>query len=186
MRPHAIACALLWSACGNVVVSFPGDGGGSRACSATEACASPLVCNASGECVECVTDAQCAGPTPACDATVGRCVGCRGAIGCSAPTICSPTRPVCLQTCQDNPDCPGFVDGCRMNVCSACNEDDDCGAARYCDSPVGRCVSCLVDEHCAAPTPRCDVSSGTCRACATNADCAAGAACFQGTCRAAH
>lgn len=186
MSRGVVSLMVLASACGNVIVSFPGDGGSSRACSAAAPCASPLVCSPSGECVECATDAHCASPLPACDVTLGRCVGCRGAVGCSAPTVCSPARPVCLTPCQDSAQCPGFVDGCRSNVCSACNEDDDCGAGRFCDTPVGRCVACLTDAHCATPTPRCDLSSGTCRACAINADCAPGAACAQGTCLPAH
>lgn len=176
---------LLWCGCGSIPVTFPGDGGlpGSRACSTTHPCAAPLVCDSLGECTECLTDAQCNGSTPACDPATRRCVACRGSLGCTLPYVCSPSVPVCVLPCQDSADCPGFIDGCRSNVCSTCNEDEDCGAGQLCDVPHGRCVGCLSDAHCSGATPRCHQATGTCGACVQSTDCGASGVCFQGACR---
>lgn len=178
----------LLGGCGSLPVNFPGDAGlpGSRACSTTNPCATPLACDPSGECVECISDAQCSGATPACDATTRRCVACRGSLGCAAPYVCSPSAPVCVIPCLENTSCPGFIDGCRDNVCSTCNENDDCATGRFCDVPHGRCVACLSDEQCSGATPRCHQATGLCGACVLNADCGAGGVCFQGACRLPH
>ena len=97
--------------------------------------------------------------------------------------MCSPSAPVCVLPCQDTNQCPGFIDGCRDFVCSACHDPEDCGAL-YCDIPLGRCVACLTDAQCPMATPKCHTATGTCVACVRNMDCAPGQACFQGACRA--
>jgi hypothetical protein len=188
-RSRTALLSLLLCGCGSIPVVFPGDGGipGSRACSAQNPCAAPLVCEASGECVECIIDANCSGATPACDAATKRCVTCKASLGCTLPYVCSPSAPVCVLPCvMDSSECPGFIDGCRANVCSTCNEDDDCGPALFCDVPHGRCVACLTDANCSAPTPKCHQATGTCGECVKNTDCGSGGVCFQGSCRAPH
>lgn len=186
-RLEALLCLALLSGCGSIVVRFPYDGGvvaSSRRCSADHPCAAPLVCDVGGECVECVVDADCGGATPACDGLSKRCVACRGAVGCAAPYVCSPSAPVCVLPCVDAVDCPGFIDGCRAGVCSACNEDADCGAL-FCDVPHGRCVTCLTDAQCGDAT-RCDPVNDVCVECVRNADCDASEVCFEGACRDPH
>jgi Cys-rich repeat protein len=177
---------LLWCGCGEVAVIFPADDAGAPPCSASHACQAPLVCDVSGECVECVTDASCAAPNPACDPATHRCVPCRGTLGCTAPYVCSPSAPFCVLPCTDGSSgsCPGFLESCRSNVCSSCNEDEDCALGTFCDAPHGRCVACLSDANCTGATPRCNQGRGMCEACLRNADCPAGGTCFQGTCRA--
>lgn len=176
--------AVLLAGCGSIPVVFPGDAG-TRACSEAQPCARPLVCDALGECVECISDAQCSGALPACDPATKRCVACRGTVGCSSPQVCSASAPVCVQTCQEGSPsaCPGFLGGCHSGVCAQCTDDDDCGTGRHCETAIGRCVNCTVDAHCGGATPRCDVAAGLCRACVVNADCEPTKSCFQGTCR---
>lgn len=192
----------LWCGCGEpIVVTFPGSGSGSGngdggngdggdggypsavPCSPSNLCAAPLVCDVAGGCVECSTDANCSGATPACDLLTRRCVTCRGALGCNGGYVCSPSAPVCVLPCVDALGCPGFIDGCRAYVCSACNDHEDCGAGMFCDVPLGRCVACLSDGDCNSPTPKCQVATGTCVACVRNSDCPSGGSCFQGACR---
>lgn len=179
--------ALVLAGCGSIPVVFPpSSDAGTRACGERQPCAAPFTCDlARGECVECLTDAQCAGALPACDPATNRCVECRGTLGCAAPLVCSGATPTCVQACQDGQPntCAGFAEGCRAGICAACLEDEDCGPNRRCDVTVGRCVGCLVDAHCGGATPRCEQSTGLCRACVVNADCASTDSCFQGACR---
>jgi hypothetical protein len=71
---------------------------------------------------------------------------------------------------------------CRSNVCSVCNDNEDCGAGMLCDIPHGRCVACLSDANCGGTTPKCHQSIGVCEACIRSSDCATGG-CFRGVCR---
>ena len=181
-----LSMLLLWCGCGEVAVTFPADDAGVLPCGSSRACQSPLVCDVSGACVECVTDANCSGANPACDASSHRCVPCRGTVGCTAPYVCSPTAPFCVLPCIDGSSgsCPGFIESCRSMVCSSCNEDEDCAAGAFCDLPHGRCVQCLSDVNCGGATPRCNQGRGLCEACLRNDDCPVGGSCFQGSCRA--
>lgn len=177
-----LSVLLLSVSCDSIPVVFPEDAG-SRLCSASNPCRMPLVCDPSGECVECLVDAHCSAPSPACDPITRRCVPCRGAIGCTAPYVCSPSAPVCVLPCMDGNDCPGFIDACRANVCSACNDPEDCAEGMFCDVPHGRCVACLSDANCGGTTLKCNQATGQCEACVRNLDCASGGVCFQGACR---
>ena len=173
---------LVWCGCGSIPVVFPEDAG-THMCSPTT-CAAPLVCEVSGECVECTTNTQCTGATPACDAASKRCVPCQGTVGCTAPYVCSPSAALCVLPCtgMGGNECPGFIDMCRSNVCSACNDDEDCASGMLCDKRLGRCVGCLSDMNCAGATPKCHQTTGLCEACIHSTDCASGG-CFRGTCR---
>lgn len=173
---------LVLCGCGELPVVFPEDAG-SRMCGASNPCRTPLVCDVGGECVECVTDVNCAAPSPACDPVTKRCVPCRGAVGCTAPYVCSPSAPVCVLPCLGGNDCPGFIDACRANVCSACNDPEDCAEGMFCDVPHGRCVACLADANCGGTTPKCNQATGLCEACIRNLDCVSGGTCFLGSCR---
>lgn len=185
MRTWWLALVLL--GCGDIPVVFsPRGDGGSRACSQAQPCAAPFTCDtARGECVECLTDAQCPAALPACDPATHRCVVCRGTVGCAAPQVCSSFSPTCVEPCLDGQAnaCLGFPEGCRAGLCASCVDDDHCGPNRWCDGTVGRCVACLVDAHCGGVTPRCEQATGLCRACVVNADCPAHESCFQGACR---
>ena len=182
MRLFGLSCLSFLFACGSTPVVFPGDAT-SRVCGAAASCAAPLSCDSSGECAECASDANCGGSTPACDPATKRCVPCRGSLGCSAPYVCSPSAPVCVLPCVDGNGCPGFIEGCKSSVCSACNEPDDCAPGTFCDRPHGRCVACLSSADCGAKAPVCNQGTGRCEACVTNLDCAGGAVCFKGACR---
>ena len=175
-----LVCICLLSGCDTIPVVFPAS---SRACGADAGCAVPLVCDTNSECVECFLDSHCSAASPACDPATHRCVPCRGAIGCSSPSVCSPSASVCVLPCVDGSNCPGFIDSCRSNVCAACSDADDCAQGKFCDVPLGRCVACLRDEHCGGRTPKCHQAVGLCEACIRNVDCPAGGACFRGECR---
>ena len=101
---------LLWCGCGSIPVVFPADAG-ARMCSPSS-CASPLVCEVGGDCVECTTNAHCNGATPACDPASKRCVPCQGTVGCAAPYVCSPSAALCVLPCtgMGGNECPGFLD----------------------------------------------------------------------------
>lgn len=182
---RAVFLGALLSGCEIIPVAFPGDAGAQQRpeCGAGNPCATPLICDASGECVECSVDANCGGATPACEPTTKRCVPCRGAVGCTGSYVCSPSAAICVLPCMDGNGCPGFIEGCSANVCSACNDDEDCAAGMFCDKPHGRCVGCLSDANCSGTTPKCHQSTGLCGACVRNTDCPGGGVCFQGACR---
>lgn len=181
---EALVIALaLTSACGRVAVVFPGTDAGAVGCGTSHPCATPLVCDLGGACVECVTDADCNLAMPACDPNTKRCVPCRGTVGCAAPYVCSPSAASCVLPCVDGSDCPGFIDSCRSNICSACNGDDDCSEGLSCDLPYGRCVDCLSDAQCDSSRPRCHHATGLCEECVRNADCDGDDVCYAGECR---
>lgn len=113
----------------------------------------------------CTTNAQCAAPTPVCEAPPGVCVQ------CLTNADCRGTTPVCDTT---------------SHTCGPCTSNADCGGATpYCapagDPLAGACVACVTDAECDGspntPTPICDKAAGastdTCVACATNAQCTA-------------
>lgn len=175
---------LALAGCGTLPVVFPRADAG-ESCSEARPCTAPFVCDGAGGCVECVVDADCRGALPACDAATRRCVACRGELGCTAPEVCSPTSPVCVRPCASGSNaCPGYAGGCRSNFCAACQDDEDCGVGRRCDSFVGRCVACLVDRDCSSTAqPHCDSAKGACVGCVGNQHCVAPEACFEGACR---
>ncbi len=175
-----LVCVCLLSGCGSMAVVFPR---GSRACGVDAGCPAPSVCDTSSECVECFLDSHCSAASPACDPVTRRCVPCRGAIGCTSPAFCSPAAPLCVQSCVDGSDCPGFLGSCRSNVCAMCSDADDCSEGMFCDVPLGRCVACLRDENCGGTTPRCHQTIGRCEACIRNVDCPSGGVCLRGVCR---
>jgi Cys-rich repeat protein len=79
----------------------------------------------------------------------------------------------------------GVMVGCGPQE-RLCQSDDDCLYGEVCDKQA--CVpkpafKCKRDADCSAPTPRCDVASGTCQArCGSNQDCGSGMVCQQGSC----
>ncbi|HEY0839640.1 MAG TPA: hypothetical protein VGD74_05595, partial [Vulgatibacter sp.] len=127
------------------------------ACADDDDCAAdPRVprCGSSGACVECASEADCAGG--------GQCI--QGS--CTAPTLCT-----------SDSQCKGaFV--CTAGGCAACRTDEQCprGTCRQ-----GACVdraTCARDADCA--TGRCE--DGACAACGSDLDCRQGLWCEDGAC----
>jgi len=123
-------------------------------------------------CVECLSDAHCAGSAPACDVGTQRCVQCRSDMHCPA------TRPAC---------------DVARSLCAACGADADCpGSLPRCsfsgDEP--RCVECLSGADCPSSAPRC-ASGGpfeppatyTCGPCRNDLDCPGDEQCEPSGCR---
>lgn len=86
---------------------------------------------------------------------------------------CSPSGTECMS----NPIGHACITG---NVCG-CTTGSDCGAGTKCDTAMSspkknKCVECLTNTDCAAPTPVCDTDPGhatfeTCIGCAMDTDC---------------
>jgi hypothetical protein len=140
-----------------------------------------LVCDVeTGQCVQCVTDDECAylgndvclsNHTCGCTAdaqcagrAVGtRCVSTAQQCGCDSPADCpSASAPACATAhqcgCGSNAECAG-----------------DAGAPGYdvCDTATGLCVECVTDSDCTDPNNRvCDPTTNLCLPCRTSADCA--------------
>lgn len=118
------------------VEAAPDGEAAASACDTSAQCAPPEVICDQGDCVECVSDNNCAGTSrPRCEATRRRCVACVGPGDCAAP------RGIC--------DASGR--------CVECAGDADCaGASRpRCDVSAGRCVECLAAGDCELPGATC-------------------------------
>jgi hypothetical protein len=91
----------------------------------------------SGACVQCASGADCANPTPICDATSRACGACNGDDGTATSRACPAASPTCSST------------GCRP-----CTANSDCtfaGATHtgaVCNTVSGRCIQCGIDADC--------------------------------------
>lgn len=151
------------------------------------------VCDdASGNCYQCVSDAECAGNMAMGDA--------------GAATVCDPASHVCVE-CLSNTNCSGDTQVCRVdltnsrrNTCVECLDNGDCGGATpICDDRTNECTSvcqsaadCTGDDKPACNTvrnicvectdgttcttesePLCDVADNQCVECLDDGPCAA-------------
>jgi hypothetical protein len=109
--------------------------------------------------VQCVSNANCAFPTPFCatDRSPSVCLACIDDSGCSTGFACT------NDTCQP---------GCRGTTLNSCPDGSYCSST---DATIGVCDKCLTDDHCMNPTPVCSPSK-ECAACASDADCTGKAA----------
>jgi hypothetical protein len=143
-----------------------------------------------GYCVECVSDADCAGSYggPKCTGSKANidpnsCVQCLVAADCPQPGAVCTELGVCLTGCASNADCvahdPKGRKACDLTAtpasCIECLQDSDCDAAKgeVCD--FNQCVeACASDADCKDPAhPRCDqLGSHRCQECLRTADCA--------------
>ncbi len=148
-------------------------------------CPAGSVCSsfsgAVGDCVQCVADPDCGGPTSAkvCDVDTNTCGdGCRGSggNGCAAGSVCTSTDVkvgTCVQ-CLKDADCGGpesaklcdvvsrtCKDGCRGTGGNGCPSDSVCTSP---DSSPGKCVQCLKDADCGAAKSGlvCNTANKTC------------------------
>ncbi len=122
------------------------------ACALHRDCAGRGVCDhLRGQCVACVTGADCVAPTPVC--RMNRCVAptpCASSRACPGQ-VCDPTAGYCID-CLTDVDC---VDGtvCRRGNCVpppiVCRSSRECGAReQVCDTVRGQCVDCAADVDC--------------------------------------
>jgi hypothetical protein len=142
----------------------------------------------------CTTDAQCAAPTPRCEAPPGVCVQCLSSADCSGTTpVCDPTAHTC-GPCTSSAQCGGATPFCapagdpRAGACVACVTDAQCDGSPDTKTPVcdksggpstDTCRSCAASSECVAASlePVCVASgahTGQCAQCAANTDCSGG------------
>jgi len=140
------------------------DAGMSDCPAAAPACwASDTECHpACGDGVTCPAGASC-------DKASGACVGCRADADC-ASGVCALDRRRCV-TCTSDATCGGARPRCRLltGTCEACTSNADCGrASPICDPATLTCrVGCSSNAHC--PGQRCDTATAKCVALPVNA-----------------
>jgi hypothetical protein len=97
-----------------------------------------------------------------CDVASGECLACRDDRDC-ASGLCSPTVKRCVE-CFDDASCPGSRPRCRVLAgrCEACISNSDCGrAAPICDPATFTCrAGCSSDVQC--PGKQCDLMTARC------------------------
>ena len=152
------------------------------------------LCNTTtSRCVQCTTDANCAGNDneTRCNTTTGRCVGCTVNSQCTQANrpICNNNR--CVQ-CLTGADCVGGQVCSIANTCTPCINSNECAqltpSTPICTNTLGsgRCVQCTANQHCAgnANGQVCSAAN-TCGPCTTDTQCSltpATPACSNGTC----
>lgn len=154
-----------------------------------------LLCSSGGQCVQCLTAADCSASAPVC--LGGACGGCSSSAECgrfpAAPT-CNPVSGGCVvctigaggdsTACATNPDGHQCQAGAAAgSVFCGCASDADCGpstSGRICDGVTHRCVDgcaraagrngCPADRFCTSNS----AAAGTCTVgCDFDPDCAA-------------
>ena len=129
-------------------------------------------CDATLGCVECASDLDCGGGSPAC--ILGRCEECSVSSDCATGQACHPGRFECAAACTGDGDCPGDRNICDTltGECVGCLDDGDCpAAARYCDTLRAKCAECMSSSHCGGGDPVCDLRDGECVECLLDVDC---------------
>lgn len=142
-------------------------------------CAGSEVC-VQGQCSACdpTDDSGCSGTTPICDDATRTCRGCT-ASDCVAPQTCADTGE-CVG-CTDNANCTARtapICNAATMTCRGCTNATDCmtelGRA-FCLAD-GRCTDCNPTDNagCTGTTPVCRTTGGmtACVACTTDGDCA--------------
>jgi hypothetical protein len=149
-----------------------GTGDACRSCRTNQDCPAGKICGNGGQCVGCLTNAQCGDEI--CNVATGGCQPCAQNSDCTAPQLCAPDKR-CVQ-CLSAADCIAG-DVCVAGSCTpACSIDAQC-AGGFCVS--GACVSCRSTADCPS-TEWCD--NGACKAqCTVDGDCTGGRVCDQTT-----
>lgn len=149
-------------------------------------CALPQVCDASGACVRCLTDAECGGETPRC--LERACVACSTATAstdCNAPTALCSAAGSCVE-CTGATDCttPALA-GCNdAGEGAACTRDGDCVGTGLAACVSGVCLECSATNETACDGNSCDPvafactetptgRTGRCRTCLADSECEA-------------
>lgn len=145
---------------------------------------------ASGHCVECLSDTACAANLPSryasaagvCDTIRQECVRClvddqcAGAtpfckvdrddsdlnecVECTVDAQCDPNTPVCNTTTND----------CTLR----CTRTDECGAEKpVCNTARQLCVECIDDSTCSGATSQCNLETNECVQCVDDGPCSA-------------
>jgi Cys-rich repeat protein len=166
----------------------PGDSAGATETAPRPACSTDTDCKlatlhcdvASGTCVECVGDQDCAaGPNHRCDGALHQCVQCGVDGDCAAGQVCVIAARRCVTSCTKITDCvlTGYICDLTRDLCVRCFANNVTCLDN--DTPIcaadGTCVQCGADSDCSGTTPRCDQVTGSCVACLSASDCQAAA-----------
>lgn len=93
---------------------------------------------------------------------------------CSDGLICEDS--ICASPCRNGEDCPEAVCNINTGRCVGCISNSDCLAPTICESSSGLCVAplpgCQSDADCGVEY--CDVAKGVCLACFQNDHCSSG------------
>jgi hypothetical protein len=159
------------------------------------------VCDGNGACVQCLTDMDCADPTPSCDVAMGTCV----AAGCDdgdqngdeTDTDCGGTCAPCDvgQSCDVDTDCTTMICNAESKCANpSCNDGEqngtetgvDCGGPMCPGCPVGQgCdgsnANCAGNAYCDMMTNLCATPKNQGAACAGGNECQTGQ-CADGVC----
>ena len=142
------------------------DGGADADAGGCPVCENGQVCNtATGECVDCVTDAEC-GDNASCDPGTLTCACDDGFHDCEGTCSDDTSTDTCGDRCTPCPTDPNGDATCETGMCGI-----SCRAPYVFDDTSMSCVECAADDDCTDPAAStCD--GGTCVACADSTDCA--------------
>ncbi len=152
--------------------------GPTTVCTSNATCTNPAAPNcdtATGACVGCLSNTNCTGATPICDATAQTCRACQ-------PADCTGAKPVCETSgtsagqcvqCDTDANCSGSTPICdaTSHSCRGCTANADCasGTNKACDAATGLCVACMTNTDCSHGV--CDTANHTCQQCLDNTEC---------------
>lgn len=84
----------------------------------------------------------------------GECVQCMSNADCVLSSTLVAGRQCDLATntcyCTNSTECLSGL-ACIGNQCSGCKKDADCTSGAYCRGDTGKCVACMEDSHCSTP-----------------------------------
>jgi hypothetical protein len=133
---------------GDICIAAGGDAGECHVCDPVDdaGCGADICVN--DACTDCAANADCAGNGNGAFCTGGNCVQCLTSANCNGGRVC--TMNTC-QPCTGNADCAGHPDGnlCDLDamggaVCRACTDNADCRANNFpqnstCDPQANTC-----------------------------------------------
>lgn len=155
---------------------------GGEEAGATCTCADPerpICIEATGACVQCREEGDCAAGEH-CMAATGQCVGCLDASHCAgqaSASFCDPATHTCTR-CRDGMDADcGNVPGlnvCQAGTCVQCAgaRRDACGEAAAACSASFACEGCKADADCQRFGKVCEEATGACVACTVDSEAA--------------
>jgi hypothetical protein len=176
-----------------------GDGGGGGEGSITQAtdagvcnfsCTAPQVCATTGDCVTCLTDADCKDSQigthcetrPGSLDLFGTCVECVEGSQCGSGMSCNPTNDNCVPTCSDAScaaNSTALICDPQSGTCVDCLTNSDC-EEQVCDPVTLACVDCLQPSDCPAGQPGC--YQGVCGQCNVSSNCPGSETCSELSC----
>lgn len=167
---------------------FAGAGGQSGVSGAAGGCGLHGACPGTqrcieGNCYECELHVDCfGGRFAACHPERHRCVECVAPGDCGPDAVCDFRTNRCVQTCEDEIDCPAATPACEGGLCVSCDGDRHCEQSplgRYCAADGRGCAECRDADDC---PEQCNTLWGRCVECLDGRDCDSGFCDSAGVC----